>query len=56
MLTVAGDIANTNRAAYDENSDVFFRYHEQAFDRAFEFDLAMLEGLGMTEVRIEYED
>ena len=56
VLTVAGDIANTNRSAYDENSDVFFRYHEQAFDRAFEFDLAMLEGLGMTEVRVEYRD
>lgn len=56
VLTVAGDIAHTNRPAYDEKNDVFFGYHEQAFDRAFEFDLSMLEGLGMMEARIEYKD
>ena len=56
VLTVAGNVANTNRPAYDEKRDVFLAYHERAFDRAFVFDRAMLEGLGITEVGIEYKD
>ena len=55
VLTVAGNIANTNRPAYDEKRDVFLKYHERAFDKAFAFDRAMLEGLGVTEIRIAYE-
>lgn len=55
LLTVGGDVANANRPAYDEKRDVFFRYHEHEFDRAIEFDRAMLENLGVVEVRIEYE-
>ena len=55
VLTVAGNIANTNRPGYDEKRDVFLKYHERAFDKAFAFDRAMLEGLGVTEIRIAYE-
>ena len=54
-LTVAGNIANSNRPAYDIKRDVSLKYHERAFDKAFAFDRAMLEGLGVTEIRIAYE-
>ena len=54
VLTVAGNIANTNRPAYDEKRDVFLKYHERTFERAFAFDRAMLEGLGVTEIHIAY--
>ena len=56
LLTVAGDVANTNRAAADEQGGAFFTYHELTFDRAFAFDRTMLEGLGMAEVRVAYRD
>ena len=56
VLTVAGEIANTNRPAYGRKQRRLLQVPRAAFDRAFEFDLAMLEGLGMTEVRIEYRD
>ena len=55
VLTVAGNIANTNRPAYNEKRDVFLKYHERTFDKAFEFDRVMLERLGVTQIRIEYE-
>ena len=56
VLTIAGNVAEANRPAYDERRDVFFAYHERSFDDAFSFDLAMLEGLGVKEVHIEYEN
>ena len=56
VLTIAGNVAKANRPAYDERRDVFFAYHEHSFDHAFSFDLAMLEGLGVREVHIEYEN
>ena len=52
-LTVAGNIGNSNRPAYDDWRDALLKYHEYEFDKAFEFDRAMLESLGMSEVRIE---
>jgi hypothetical protein len=55
VLTIAGNIANTNRAAFDAFRDPFINYHERKFDKAAEFDLAMLEGLGMREVEVSYE-
>ena len=56
VLTVAGNVANTNRPAYDDKRDVFLKYQERAFDKAFAFDRAMLESLGVTEIRIAYKD
>ena len=56
VLTIAGSIAKTNRAAYDERRDVFFAYHKQSFDDASSFDLAMLEAHGVSQVHIEYEN
>lgn len=54
LLTVAGKVSNANRPAYDEKRDVFFKYHERKFEKAFAFDRAMLEGLGVVQIRIEF--
>ena len=54
LLTVAGNVAHANRPGYDEKRDVFFKYYERSFDKAFEFDRAALEGLGVVTVRIEF--
>ena len=51
VLTVAGDIAAANRPAYDEQRDMFLKHHKRTFDKAFVFDRAMLERLGVREVR-----
>lgn len=55
VLTVAGNISKTNRPPYNGKRDVFLMCHQRTFEKAFEFDRAMLEGLGMTEICIEYE-
>ena len=52
VLTVTGKIGKTNRPAFDESQDQFFKYHERTFPGAFEFDLAMLlEALGTAKRR-----
>jgi len=55
VLTVAGDVGATNRGPYDDFEDGFFKHHERKFDKAAEFDLAMLEGLGMHAVDVAYD-
>ena len=55
VLTVAGDISNANRAAFDETSDAFINYHDKTFEKAVEFDIAMLESLGMHEAQLSIE-
>lgn len=54
LLTVAGDVSNVNWPAYDGKRDLFFMYHERTSGKAFGFDCAMLEGLGMVHIRIEF--
>lgn len=56
VLTIVGNIQNSNRPAFDEFSDPFTNYHEKKFENAAEFDLAMLESFGMHEVEVNYED
>ncbi len=51
VLIVAGNIATANRPAYDEERDMFLKYHKRTFDKAFAFDHAMLESLGVRKVR-----
>ncbi len=51
-LTITGDISRSNRGGMDKKRDVFFNYHKQEFERAFAFDRAMLEALGMVEITI----
>lgn len=52
VLTVTGDIAETNRGAYDAKADLFIKHHERTFKKAAAFDLSMLEALGMRKFRI----
>ena len=54
VLTVAGSIDNTNRGPVDPFADAFFKFHEIPFDRAIAFDLADLEALGMTKLKVRY--
>ena len=54
LLTVAGAIENANRGPVDPFADGFFAFHEIAFERAVEFDLAALEALGMHQARARY--
>ena len=56
VLTVAGAIENTNRPSFDAFKDPFINYHERPFEKAAEFDLPMLEALGMHEIDVSYED
>src|SRR5262249_42438221 len=55
ILTVVGKISQINRPPFDKLEDLFFAYHERSFAKAYAFDLAMLEALGMKRVTIAYE-
>ena len=55
MLTIAGDISNANRAAFDETTDTLINYHDKTFEKAADFDIAMLESLGMHEAQFSIE-
>src|SRR3546814_17080160 len=55
VVTVGGNIANTNRGAFDPDRDLFLKYHDVSFDKAAAFDRAMLEELGMHAVAIAFE-
>lgn len=50
LVTVAGNIQNTNRGPFDPARDLFLKYHERSFTKAAAFDRAMLENLGLHEV------
>lgn len=54
VLTVAGAVSNTNRPAFSEAEDAFLNYHEKSFERAAEFDRAMLEALGTVKAEIAF--
>ncbi len=54
VITVAGAIQNANRGPVDPFDDTFFAYHEIAFERAFGFDRAALEALGMHRITTKY--
>lgn len=54
VLTITGAIAETNRGAFDELEDGFFKFHDQTFKRASAFDIAMLEALGSVSVSINF--
>ena len=55
VLTVTGNITQTNRGPFNDFEDAFLKHHERRFQKAAAFDLAMLEGLGMHDVVIEYD-
>ena len=53
ILTIAGDIAHTNRGAFDPKLDGFMKYHEIEFKKAHTFDIAMLENFPMSEIKCQ---
>lgn len=56
LVTIYGAIDNTNRGPLDPFADGLLAAQEAQFDRAAEFDLAMLEALGMRTVKTGYRD
>lgn len=54
ILTVTGKIAQTNRGAFDESKDIFFKNQQVKFDRAAAFDIAMLEALSQKTIEADY--
>jgi hypothetical protein len=55
VLTVTGDIAKTNRGAFDAFHDGFLNYHGKTFDKAFEFDENALQALPQQQVTANAE-
>ena len=54
VLTITGKIARTNRPAFDERQDLFFKFHDRTFTKAYELDRAMLEALGTRKATVNY--
>ncbi len=55
VLTVHGKIANANRGALNDFEDAFFKFGSVSFDKAAQFDLPMLEKLGMKTLTVKYD-
>jgi hypothetical protein len=55
VLTIHGKITNTNRGALNEFEDAFFKFGSVSFDKAAQFDTAMLEKLGMKTLSVKYD-
>lgn len=53
ILTIAGDIAETNRGASDPKLDGFMKFHEIEFKHAYALDIAMLEEFPLKEIRCQ---
>ena len=58
VLTVSGIIDNPNRGPLDalEQRESLFKYHEIAFERAAQFDVAALERLGVHNIVASHPD
>ncbi|MDA7946983.1 MAG: hypothetical protein MPJ78_05860 [Hyphomicrobiaceae bacterium] len=52
ILTITGDVSKANRGPFNTERDSFFKFHEIKFDRAFQLDQAMLDGLKQGTVRV----
>ncbi|MFN3400701.1 MAG: molybdopterin-dependent oxidoreductase [Ferrovibrio sp.] len=55
VLTIHGKITNSNRGALNEFEDAFFKFGSVSFDKAAQFDLPMLEKLGMKTLTVKYD-
>ena len=55
VLTIAGDIENTNRGKFDPFRDGFLKYHEKEFTKAFEITRARLLALPQMDISIRAE-
>lgn len=56
ILTVSGEIGNSNRGPVDPFSDRFAAFHDLKFDRAYAFDREALRALGRHEVTLKRPD
>ena len=56
VLTVVGDIGESNRPPFDAQRDYFFKAMKIDFQQAVAFDYAMLEALGMQKIRLGMAD
>ncbi len=54
MVTVAGQIEQTNRGAFDPFEDGLAKVHDLTFKQAFAFDTDSLEALGMKALTVRY--
>ncbi len=52
ILTIAGDISQTNRGPMNDKRDAYFKYHDIKFDRAYQFDQTMLDQLKQGSVKV----
>ena len=55
QLTVIGKIENSNRSGFDEFADVFFKFREKEFSKAFEFTYSDLAALPQVTVSAKAE-
>ena len=51
IFTAAGEIGNWNRGAFDDTRDSFYKHHDISFDKAMQFNRAMLSGLEQANVK-----
>lgn len=54
LLTVTGEITDANRGPVDPETDKLFVFNDVSFDKAREFDLAMLETLPQATVHADF--
>ncbi|MEM9046618.1 MAG: hypothetical protein AAGC81_18200 [Pseudomonadota bacterium] len=55
LLTVAGNVSESNRGPFDPFVDAFLNFHEKSFEKATTFDLEMLQTLPQVEVTADAE-
>ena len=56
IVTVTGAVENTNRGAFDAETDVFFKHHELDFEKAHAFTRGDLAALGTEEITLAYAE
>lgn len=54
ILTISGNIDAQSRGAVDPDYDKFFDYNEVDFDKAAQFDFALLESLDIVEITTDF--
>ncbi len=54
LVTVIGNVAKTNRGAYDATRDVFFKHLNMPFAKAAAFDYGMLTALKQQTVKTDF--
>ena len=55
LLTITGEVGRANRGPRDDWADKLMTFQDTAFDKAMEFDAAMLEALGTRKLRVHYK-